>query len=1448
MFRLRRLYFDSIGVADNRFSDLIVDVTDIEGQPTDAIVWLRNGAGKTTMLSLLLALILPDRRDFLATKTKKRTLEDLVLAGDTAHVVAEWVDPTGHLLLTGGVYEWESRVRPRDYNGAGKDRLRRAWWCVSPDPVIEGSALDDLPCTFRTHGRYDLDRFRSHIRALATKGVNAVVADQTITEWHSALRERRFDPELFHYFTEVNAAEGGIDGLFSGIDSPGAFVRYLLRFVCDRQRVAPVRELLSDTALEIAKRPVYLAERDFCSQARPKVAALGGSQETLGTASKARDDVRTAAAGYKRALLDAAVSADRLHEIADGRYQDLDAAFRDTRNVVDTARRRRDEYRRLAAEFRVNAAKSALRDAENTVGRLAVEVNAWSAVEDHAALTTAQAELRVRNATLLAADADARPLVESLSAAKAVMAGALDTALAAVGQSLDTTRFALAEATQRKTSAETERWKVRQETMDLSSEQTELDGIVDRFQSAKTAAITDGVVGAGERIDAAVGRLREELDVAGRHVARLVAERDALAGAITVATACRDATRDTAERLVGEHQAVAGELAAVEQRAARIADQPRLRDLLQTDSVDLLISADDATTRLDQAVAAADLRIIEDRAASAEDGRAVHALATQGLLPPRPAVSHVLDELARAGITAHSGWRYLAEHIDVDEHAERIAELPEVVDGVVVYGDPAEAAARIDEDVDDLVVLTAATAFRHRHDSCVVLGPAAAQHDPAVAATELERRRELLATRSAKLASLESRRNTDAEIAAQIRALVSDLPTDGIAGLRRRTADAAEAAEQARGEEIEARRHREELVEQRAATVDQLAEQRTALAGTETALERVRTLAMEEREVVEPTIARLEAIPDLLQILVEAKDRADTAYRQADQLIDRLRGDLHRLDTVRRNWANQRSILPDVAISTDLDVEAAAATVTELATQLRERFPEGQLRHAVAEAERAVRKADDDWQRHESPVRERATELVGTPTGQHKDLRVAALVQARVDQQEANRELGAVQQEHKTASDELREASPRGRLRHIEILDAPTDRADAQRLAAEANEEATRLQTRVGQLASDRDAAGVEAERARNRAGMLRDQADRLRGVEPGPVAVGDIPVAEDDARRAVGELARDLDAAEAAYATAFSARAQCADQLRVWAGADRFASVAEDEHGQAVRRLRELFRGDQLFGRVAVRAAEFADDLAVREKAIDQQLAQVETHKRNVVHRLSDLVDDSLGVLGRASALSELPEDIGPWGHQRFLVVDARQRPSREQVALRVGELVDRMVSGGKIELDPVELLWRATEASVVDGFRATVLKPAPDQPIGRTPVEDMRKWSGGENLTASLALFCVLARLRAEQRTGGKAGIAGGLVPLDNPLGKANYLPFLELQRRVADASGVQLVFWTGIGDLGAVTAFPRIAAMHKRPSTTRPGRAYVRSDPASSFTAPQVVDVVTSVRHDR
>ena len=74
------------------------------------------------------------------------------------------------------------------------------------------------------------------------------------------------------------------------------------------------------------------------------------------------------------------------------------------------------------------------------------------------------------------------------------------------------------------------------------------------------------------------------------------------------------------------------------------------------------------------------------------------------------------------------------------------------------------------------------------------------------------------------------------------------------------------------------------------------------------------------------------------------------------------------------------------------------------------------------------------------------------------------------------------------------------------------------------------------------------------------------------------------------------------------------------------------------------------------------------------------------------------------------------------------------------------------------------------------------------------------------------------------------------DNPLGKANYVPFLHLQRTVAATAGVQLLFLTGIGDLPAVRVFDSVVACSKRNAKDGAG-AYVTLDGANSAQADPV-----------
>ncbi|MEG8184453.1 hypothetical protein GZH49_39060 [Nocardia terpenica] len=1443
MFRLRRLYFDSIGVPENRFSDLMVDLSDLSGEPIDTIVWLRNGAGKTTMLSLLLALVLPDRRDFLAHRTKKRTLEDLVLPGDTAHVVAEWVDPAGQLLLTGAVYEWDGRTRPADYNGRGKDRLQRTWWCVHPDPDVEGATLDDLPFTLRSNGRYDREHFIAHIRSLATLGVNAVVASQSIGEWHTALRERRFDPDLFRYFAEVNAAEGGMDGLFADIDSPGRFVRYLLRFVGDYQRVEPVRDLLSDTAVEIAKRPIYSAQRLFCAEAAPRVAELGVAYGLSMAAIRQRDGVLTRAAGLKRALLDAEREASERHRLATEQVTDLDGQIGAVRTNIDHTRRKRDEYTYLAAEFEVAEAQAVVANAKKRADAAAVEARAWGAAEHYVVLQERRAQLEARRSAYRTAADQARPLLELCDEAKARLA-------AAIGSEIEKITSAIGEMTAEKQKWEAaeegagEQWRQAvQRVTDLTSETDRLHSILAEFDKDRLRLVTEGVITDQERLTDAEGRLRRELGSANSTLVRLQAEHEGLDRDIDAAKLKLAKALKRAVDARADHTRLTDELARTSARAAELGDDARLRSLLQVDRVDLELVATDATAALAQAIATTDKALAGLHEEAARGDRAIRSLKDTELLPPRLAVEKAIDRLEDAGITAVSGWRYLAEHVPSAEHDRYMAELPEVIDGVIVYGGDGEAALAAERvgAVDDLVVVSAATAFTGRRAASVVLVPPVAQHDTEAGIAELENRTRLRRVLLDRIRDLAAQRDSDLESKSAITAWLKDLPADGIAGLRERTTAAGDhAADMGAKEENET--DALNRLEARAKRVEsQISDTREQSARLEGALRRVERSAEIERDQVEPGRIRLTVIPRQLERAHSDQSKARQRQQDAADHAKQLDADLKQHSEKRVKYAGELESLPEPLPHADLTVAAARAALDVVQRQLDEQFPQDTLQHLLRQAETEAIEAGKAWSANPDRIKPRAMELAHSPDGADRNSRVAATERAEADSVEANTKRGEANARLAAAESERDKA--RSARRGTVDIESPTDREHAEQLAEEAISEMTDLESRRHRLEGDRQSAASQAGDAKVRADMLHDQTVLLREVAASETSTWLISQDSAEVRSAVQAVADDIRASDRAVAAAEHDRNERADSLSRWAGRDDFVAVAEDEHGNAVRQLREMFRDKARLDRVAENADELVRDLHMRENAIAQQLKQVELHKSNVVTRMIDLVDDALSVIARASTLSELPEGIGPWTHQRFLAVEARARPSRDQIGLRVGELIDAMVGARRIETDPAELLWRATEAAVPEGFRATVLKPAPDQPTGRIPVEEMRKWSGGENLTASLVLFCVLARLRAERRAGSRSSAVGGLLPLDNPVGKANYLPFLDLQRKVARACGVQLVFWTGIGDLGAVTTFPRIVAMHKRPSATRTGRAYVQVDAENT----QVLDVVSAVRDD-
>jgi hypothetical protein len=128
--------------------------------------------------------------------------------------------------------------------------------------------------------------------------------------------------------------------------------------------------------------------------------------------------------------------------------------------------------------------------------------------------------------------------------------------------------------------------------------------------------------------------------------------------------------------------------------------------------------------------------------------------------------------------------------------------------------------------------------------------------------------------------------------------------------------------------------------------------------------------------------------------------------------------------------------------------------------------------------------------------------------------------------------------------------------------------------------------------------------------------------------------------------------------------------------------------------------------------------------------------------------------------------------------------------------------------------------------GFRIDILKPDSVLRNQRQRVSEIKDvFSGGQQLTAAIILYCTMAALRAKNR-GRASHRHSGVLFLDNPIGRASAGYLLELQRSVATTLGVQLVYTTGLFDAGALSAFPLIIRL-RNDADLRMGRKYLTVD---------------------
>ncbi|BBC38093.1 uncharacterized protein SGFS_093870 [Streptomyces graminofaciens] len=1299
--------------------------------------------------------------------------------------------------------------------------------------------------------------------------------------WNEHLTDLGLDPELFRYQREMNADEGEAAGLFA-VKKDSDFTDLLLRAVTDTRDTDGLADLVGGFGNKLGRRAELIAERDFTAGS---VDLLGRIVEAAEGRSRARD-VHASAERRTRTLarrLSARAARERLRG-TDLAQRVTAAAYAVTH--TESARDRGSliaaelAYRHAslalaAAEKSAAAQKRELADARTLH-------SAWQAAE--AVLRHRAAADRVARvaAAIQEAERDAAPALAARAKAAVDLVRALQSAaqsaedLANEGEERSAELQAVGEAAHRDaTAAATQAQRARSEVGHLRQRLSEVEQetaeavragwLDDSAPDADPARAALAASDAEKTAVAAWDTAREASRRASEHAreaasaesrAELTAAR--AADAAIAAERAYDGERRTAEALAGEERLVELLGLGAKGGAHKVVPQPRRDGGATAESgaqgdeggpltpEELDRFADELRELLDENVASAERHLFELRTAAADDSRILGALGDGGLLPPGPDVLATVEYLGEHGIPALPGWRYLAQAVDPADHARVLAARPELVDGVIIT-DP-DSYLRAREALGDAALLprsavavgTAAAllapppAADASNSDVFLVPPNPAMHDEHAADEERQALRARATERDEEIRALAARLGKDRELAARLAAWRTGCPAGRLIELATAAQEARAFAEEAEAELAEARTVRTETEETSAEAAQVRDERQEAAQKARRAADALAGLAFRLRERAGWQVKVRELADEATesearaQACLERARAADEDRRAAQRGADDARRTARALRAERAEIAGAPDDVPEDAADTPRHPLAALREAYRAASQVYEKVGvDADLRAEQARAESDESAAIAELDRLTNKVRNRAEQLLQSPDGSDGPSRQAAAARAEELVQLLETRVSTASEQLGRLRGEAERHAPEDGEAHTELPEEllPRDAEHAQALLRTATAE---LASRTEALTQAReahaelldahraaeDAAGGFDETAALLRDLLRDHTADDEQEEPEPY-----PGGLEEARKAAAEARRSLRGCAADLSAADGAVREASDVLVRHANSTRYEQVRTPARQQ----IRELPASS-----LPEHAQKWAEAFAPRLRVLTDELAQLERNRDSIVDRLRGLVESSLATLRSAQRLSRLPEGLGEWSGQEFLRIRFEE-PDQATLGERLGEVVDEATraavkKNSDMRRDGMSLLLRGVSAALEPkGVAVEILKPDAVLRAERVPVGQMGDvFSGGQLLTAAIALYCTMAALRSNDRGRDKHRHAGTLF-LDNPIGRANATYLLELQRAVSDALGVQLLYTTGLFDTTALAEFPLVIRL-RNDADLRAGLKYI------------------------
>ncbi len=1441
MPKITRLRFVSIGHPNARMQDLTLNLCDQSGMPSDSTIWLRNGGGKSSILSLFFALPRPNRRDFLGSKAdaKQRRIEDYILTNDRSVVATEWSLDLQALgleeepaelarFVTGVFYE---------YSGGNRDNLRRLFFCARVSDAVPETLIDTLPIDMETpeggRVRRTLMSFRQAWHSLrdAHPGLQFYCTENQ-TEWSDKLQSAGIDPGLFGYQLIMNSREGGADELFR-FNSPDDFVDFMLELTVDSSRADGITENLETYRKQLQRRKHELIpDLTLSTGLIERLTPLVELHERRINTQREAEALSSLFAQIRCSIVNHTAAFAEQEACVAEKVRLLRAMWTETEKRVIRDRGMALALALRLAEADVDKARRQVEDMTQAVEDAKREETLWKAAYPYRDFMIAQNDAQSFRDALSGANQQREPLLEQLSKAASDYVAAMRHQAGALRDEREAIRQRAGQTELESQAIDVEAGRLEREAFAYESEYKSYENNLKARQSKFESLIKLDILKAVETPAEALTRTEATLTAQKRKIRSLERNREGNeALEDDLARQIQDLQKSVATR-EAEIKSLEDAWKKASQAREQLENDMNFLSLLEVDQIDLDDLSDDTASFLQRHASEMQEEAARLRTEAASLERARVHIQERGLMPPSVEVETLLSFLGPK-TSAKSGWSYISESVPEADRERLVRAYPSIAQGLIVPSKEFDRVRRLIESNPDAVppvpvTLASPEAFESMPEvsskyQCI-LGPKDHawfdKNDAQKALSNLEQR---LSSIHDDIEHALHRQDEYQNAAVKFKTFRSQYARGWFSSNKARLSQLHVSFEDDRARLDMQTEEKQRLTDRKRSDEREAVRLNNEILGLEHACEKLREFVNEIDDSVD---AWTRSAAEKQALSQQRHEEAEALRLQARQIREQAR---HLLESA-EPLASQASLL-DNEISRikyingqpeacQGNIEMLKNAYDRLLTQVEHEFTSSELAHNLEQAEKTARKdknqvlqlikgiltIDEVREAVESLVNpndleangERASEMLAVMTSR-KEKAIAELSRCEsARQQQYNAWLGA--------------GKP----------SIPEDAAITKESVAQYEEAASRGRDELNRIEADireQESQGASAKHSRE---SLGKDLERLNSVQRSNAAYlviqNELNLATNFEAAEIGgkitELERRLETYREVHGSLDSSRKTSIASIRKWVDNEQFSNL----QNRIIIQFRTLDAES-----IENSAAEFRESLSIRLREITTTLEEMEKHRSFLAKFLLNAADEGLRLLKLADSASVVPREVPEIGGSRFLRITTKEPSSQNDRLELIQELVDTLVDEPTLPTG-TKLIQRAVR-QIARPFTVKVLNPDPASPQNNIEITETARFSGGEQLTCAILLYCTLANVRA--RTRGMNRQPTSVLILDNPIGRASRTVFINMQRKFASAMGIQLIYTTAVNDLEALSILPNVVRLRNERMDMTRGHRLLEAD---------------------